>query len=118
MKYRKRILDELLEINMEAFGATWIRGPKGCGQTTTAKQIAKTVVEFQDEEKRDNLLMIANTAPSKLILRHYSGYQKPLHGSLAAIEIGLPTIRQECPLFDAWLKKLEALPPIEPTGAN
>ena len=68
MKYRKRILDELLEINMEAFGATWIRGPKGCGKTTTAKQIAKTVVEFQDEEKRDNLLMIANTAPSKLLI--------------------------------------------------
>ena len=53
---------------MEAFGATWIRGPRGCGKTTTAKQIAKTVVEFQDEEKRENLLLIANTAPNKLLI--------------------------------------------------
>ena len=55
-EYRKRIIDDLLELNMEAFGATWIRGPKGCGKTTTAKQKAKSVVEFQDEEMRDNLL--------------------------------------------------------------
>lgn len=67
-KYKKRIVDDLLELNMEAFGATWIQGPKGCGKTTTAKQKAKIVVEFQDEEKRDNLLMIANTAPSKLLI--------------------------------------------------
>ncbi|MBP5331733.1 MAG: ATP-binding protein, partial [Lachnospiraceae bacterium] len=53
---------------MEAFGATWIRGPKGCGKTTTAKQKARSVVEFQDEEKRDNLLTIANIAPSKLLI--------------------------------------------------
>ncbi|MBO7335782.1 MAG: AAA family ATPase, partial [Lachnospiraceae bacterium] len=66
--YKKRVLDELLKENMEAFGATWIRGPKGCGKTTTAKQVAKTVVEFQDEEKRDNYLAIANTAPSKLLI--------------------------------------------------
>ena len=67
-EYRKRIIDDLLELNMEAFGATWIRGPKGCGKTTTAKQKARSVVEFQDEEKRDNLLKIANTAPSKLLI--------------------------------------------------
>ncbi|MBR3307095.1 MAG: ATP-binding protein [Lachnospiraceae bacterium] len=67
-EYRKRIIDDLLELSMEAFGATWIRGPKGCGKTTTAKQKARTVVEFQDEEKRDNLLTIANTAPSKLLI--------------------------------------------------
>ncbi|MBR1598801.1 MAG: ATP-binding protein [Lachnospiraceae bacterium] len=66
--YRKRVLDDLLELNMEAFGAAWIRGPKGCGKTTTAKQIAKTVVEFQDEEERENLLLIANTFPSKLLI--------------------------------------------------
>lgn len=65
--YKKRVVDALLNMNMQAFGATWIRGPKGCGKTTTAKQIARTVIEFQDEEKRENLLMIANTAPSKLL---------------------------------------------------
>ena len=68
MEYKKRIIDGLLDINMQAFGATWIKGPKGCGKTTSAKQKAKTVVEFQDEEYRDNLLMIGETSPKKLLL--------------------------------------------------
>ena len=50
--------------------------------------------------------------PSKRIIALYPGYerQKPLIGVLAALEIGLPKIRAECPLFDAWLSKLENLP--------
>ncbi len=54
-----------------------------------------------------------NTAPSKRILALYKGYEKPLHGSLAAIEIGLAAIRAECPRFDSWLTRIEALRPIE-----
>ncbi len=52
------------------------------------------------------------TAPSKRIIELFPGYerQKPLLGVLAALEIGLPKIRDECPLFSAWLAKLEALP--------
>lgn len=58
-----------------------------------------------------------DTAPSKRILELYSGYQKPLHGSLAAIEIGLVAIRAECRRFDAWLKRIETLQPPEPVCA-
>lgn len=68
MEYKKRIIDGLLDTHMQAFGATWIRGPKGCGKTTSAKQKAKTFVEFQDEEHRDNLLMIGETSPKKLLM--------------------------------------------------
>ena len=55
-----------------------------------------------------------NTAPSKRIIRFFPGYelQKPLYGTLAALEIGLPKIRQECPLFDDWLTQLENLQPL------
>ncbi len=49
------------------------------------------------------------TAPSKRILKLFNGYDKPLHGSLAALEMGLPAIRRECRRFDAWLKQIEAL---------
>jgi hypothetical protein len=48
-------------------------------------------------------------APSKRILKIYRSYNKPIHGSLAIIEIGLDTIRRECKLFDRWLQQLEAL---------
>lgn len=68
MKYKKRIIDEILALKMEAFGAVWIQGPKGCGKTTSGKQKAKTIVEFQDEENRDNLLRIASIAPNKLLI--------------------------------------------------
>lgn len=67
MDYLPRIADRQLDLALEAFGGALIKGPKGCGKTTTAKQKAKTVVEFQDEDVRENLLMIANTAPSKLL---------------------------------------------------
>ena len=55
-----------------------------------------------------------NTAPSKQVIDVFPGYerQKPLLGVLAALEIGLHKIRQECPLFDAWIAQLEALPPL------
>lgn len=66
-KYSKRIVDAILEQNLEAFGGVLIDGVKGCGKTTTAKQKAKSVVEFQNEDERDNLLLIANTHPSDLL---------------------------------------------------
>lgn len=49
------------------------------------------------------------TAPSKRLLALFDGYDKPLHGSLAALEIGLGSIRQECPLFNAWLDDIAQL---------
>ena len=68
MKYKKRIIDGLLDLKLESFGATLIKGPKGCGKTTSAKQKAKSFIEFQDEEVRDNLLAVAETAPQKLLI--------------------------------------------------
>lgn len=49
------------------------------------------------------------TAPSKRVEALLSGYQKPFLGILAALEIGLPRMRAECPRFAGWLKKLEAI---------
>ena len=48
-------------------------------------------------------------APSKRIETLIPRYRKTLHGPLLALEIGLDTIRSECPRFDAWLRWLEAL---------
>ena len=57
------------------------------------------------EEINDN----PQTAPSKRILSLFPGYDKPLYGALAAIEIGLAKIREQCFLFDGWVARLEAL---------
>ena len=50
-----------------------------------------------------------STAPSKRIQAVCGNYSKVFHGSLIALDIGLDIIRNECPLFDAWLKRLEDL---------
>ena len=49
------------------------------------------------------------TAPSKRIELLVPGYEKPLLGILGILSIGLDRIRDECPRFDEWLKKLEGL---------
>jgi hypothetical protein len=49
------------------------------------------------------------TAPSKRLLRVIPRYAKPRHGPLIAERIGLGLLRERCPLFSAWVGKLEAL---------
>lgn len=43
MRYLERIVDKILKLRLEAFGAVQIVGPKRCGKTTTALQQAKRV---------------------------------------------------------------------------
>jgi hypothetical protein len=49
------------------------------------------------------------TAPSKRILALAPGYNKILHGNVAAIEVTLPKIREQCPVFSDWMDELERL---------
>ena len=67
ISYRTRITDTLLQLKLEAFGATLIVGPKGCGKTTSAKKYAKSFIEFQDEDNREKYLSVAGMMPSKLL---------------------------------------------------
>lgn len=66
--YRDRIVEQQLDFKLDTFGATLIVGPKGCGKTTTAKHKAKSFIELQDEDRRDEYLLVANTTPSKLLV--------------------------------------------------
>ena len=68
MKYLKRISDELLKRKLKTFGGVLIVGPKGCGKTTSAKRFAKSFIEFQDEDRREGYLEVANTMPSRLLI--------------------------------------------------
>lgn len=50
------------------------------------------------------------TSPSNRLSKLYGKkYNKPILGSLIALEIGLEKIRAECPHFNDWLTKLEAV---------
>jgi len=49
-----------------------------------------------------------NTAPSVRLKNAIKGYQKDIYGGFLADDIGLPTIRERCPLFNQWITRLES----------
>lgn len=51
----------------------------------------------------------AMTSPSKRLERCCRGYEKPIHGTLISMDIGLDRIRAECKHFNAWIDTLLAL---------
>lgn len=66
-KYLPRVIDNILEEYLEAFGAVLIRGPKWCGKTTTAEQKANSVLRMQDPNNFRAYLDMANFMPSRLL---------------------------------------------------
>jgi len=67
MEYKKRMADTLLSDNLEAFGAVLIEGPKWCGKTTTAGQIAKSKIWIEDPDNREKYEATAQSTPSLLL---------------------------------------------------
>ena len=68
MEYRTRIVDGQLKKELNAFGAVVIVGPKWCGKTTTAKQLARSTIYMQDPKKRRTYLQMAQLDPSNLLM--------------------------------------------------
>lgn len=67
MKYIERIVDSEIKEKLSVMGALLIKGPKWCGKTTSAKQIAKSVLEIQNPDLQENYIELANTKPSLLL---------------------------------------------------
>ena len=67
MNYIKRIVDDEIKNKLNYTGAVLIKGPKWCGKTTSAKQIAKSVLEMQNPDLQENYIELANTKPSLLL---------------------------------------------------
>ena len=77
MNYYKRTADALLKDLLDAFGAVLIEGPKWCGKTTTASQLANSILRMQDPSMRDEYLVTAKTKPSipcKVCFRIYRDF--------------------------------------------
>lgn len=66
-KYKSRIADEILERKLKGKGAVLIEGPKWCGKTTTAEQIAKSVLYMADPANGEQNLTLADINPSLLL---------------------------------------------------
>lgn len=97
-------------VQMYEFEALLFSSPnafaRGIDKEELEPQLSKIANQFETPEHINNSY---KTAPSKRIEALIPDYQKPILGILAALEIGLNAMRDNCPLFNNWLTKLEAL---------
>lgn len=66
-EYRKRIADKILAKKLKGKGAVLIEGVKWCGKTTTAEQIAKSILYMARPEDKEQNLTLADINPSLLL---------------------------------------------------
>ena len=66
--YRKRIADDILARKLEGKGAVLIEGPKWCGKTTTAEQIAASILYMDDPEKKLQNIAMSELNPKRLLI--------------------------------------------------
>lgn len=65
--YRKRIADDILKRKLEGKGAVLIEGPKWCGKTTTAEQLAASILYMDDPEKKEQNISMSEVSPKRLL---------------------------------------------------
>ena len=80
---------------------------QGIGRPELTHRFQEIRDQFASPEEIDDS---PDTAPSKRVAELVPGYQKPLMGSLASIQVGLDAIRSACPHFRRWLE-LAGTPP-------
>ncbi len=78
---------------------------RGIGHPRLASQFQSIRDAFDSPEEIDDSPL---TAPSSRIGALVPFYDKPLMGALGVLEIGLSTVRRECPHFRGWLERLES----------
>ena len=66
-KYKNRIADRLLARKLAGKGAVLIEGAKWCGKTTTAEQIAKSVLYMSETGKVEQNKQLAKINPTLLL---------------------------------------------------
>lgn len=65
--YKHRIADEILKRKLMGKGAILVQGPKWCGKTTTAKQIAKSLLDLGNPGELSNAMETLQIVPKKLL---------------------------------------------------
>ena len=66
-KYKQRISDRILKRKVLGKGAVLIEGPKWCGKTTTAKQLAKSVLDLGDSSVLRQSAQLIELSPKTLL---------------------------------------------------
>lgn len=98
-------------VTIHEFEALLLSDPDRFAREIGKPELAAALTQIRAQfDTPEDINDSAQTAPSKRLIHLFPGYEKPLLGTLAAIGIGLAKIRYECPHFNDWLIRLEALP--------
>lgn len=65
--YKQRIADRLLVRKLAGKGAVLLEGAKWCGKTTTAEQIARSVLYMSESSKIEQNKQLATMNPGLLL---------------------------------------------------
>lgn len=65
--YKKRIADDILKRKLKGKGAVLIAGPKWCGKTTTAEQMAASVLYMDNPQFKTQNILMAQVNPKFLL---------------------------------------------------
>ena len=66
-QYKPRVVDAILARKLEGMGAVLIEGAKWCGKTTTAEQIAGSILNMDDPANVKQNLELADLSPKHLL---------------------------------------------------
>ena len=67
LDYMPRLVDQTLRNKLKGKGAVLIQGPKWCGKTTTAEQVAASILYMDEPERKQQNIQLADISPSLLL---------------------------------------------------
>lgn len=101
-------------VQMYEFEALLFSDPLAFARSISNEHLSQDLTDIAEKfDSPEHINNSPQTAPSKRIESLIRGYEKPLMGTLAALEVGLDIMREKCKLFDNWLKQLESLAVVE-----
>lgn len=65
--YYERIVDKIIEEKLKYTGAVYIRGPKWCGKSTTAKRVCNSFAELGDIQGDFDYVQLADLSPALVL---------------------------------------------------
>lgn len=97
-------------VQMYEFEALLFSDPDAFARGISNEHLSQNLTDIAKQfDSPEHINNSPQTSPSKRIESLIRGYEKPLMGTLGALEVGLDIMRQKCELFDNWLKQLESL---------
>jgi len=97
-------------VQLYEFEGLLFSNPKSIASEIGEPDLVNAFVKIRNKfETPEHVNNSRETAPSKRIKKIFTQYDKVIHGSLIALEMGVNTICEECYLFDEWVNKLKLL---------